>query len=94
MMSNGQLRFVAFTKELALRASSTVHDHHDSPTPPSDDFLRYKHTEQFYADYNVRLKKFDSEIGTAVGRLLLGYPEAFPDADAQLGATSLEEISN
>ncbi len=94
MMSNGQLRFVAFTKELALRASSTVHDHHDSPTPPSDDFLRYKHTEQFYADYNVRLKKFDSEIGQPLEDSYWDILEAFPDADAQLGATSLEEISN
>lgn len=58
MMSNGQLRFAAFTKELALKATSEVSDH-NPPPPPTDheEITRYKHTEQFSADYNVRLKK-------------------------------------
>ena len=94
MMSNGQLRFVAFTKELALKATSKVRDPKDPPPSTPDEIIRYKHTEQFSADYNVRLKKFDSETGQPLEHSYWDILEAFPDADGQLGATSLEEISN
>ena len=95
--SEGQLRFTAFTQELSLSADSEVREPHKPNKPDNPDtvpIIRYKHTEQFSADYNVRLKKYDSETGQPLKDSYWDILEAFPDADSQLGATSLEEQSN
>lgn len=93
MVNDGQLRFLSYTQKLALVPSlGTPKD--DEPKPNEQKIVRYKHTEQFTADYNVRLKKYDSETGQPLENSHWDVLEAFPDADGQLGQTSLEEESN
>lgn len=91
MVNDGQLRFMSYTQKLALVPGVVIDTHrHGEKT----EIVRYKHTEQFTADYNVRLKKYDSETGQPLEDSHWDVLEAFPDADGQLGKTSLEEESN
>lgn len=91
MVNDGQLRFLSYTQKLALVPGVAMdHNKHGEKT----EIVRYKHTEQFTADYNVRLKKYDSETGQPLENSHWDVLEAFPDADGQLGQTSLEEESN
>lgn len=89
MASDGQLRFIAYTKELELKGEAEVRIPEKHP-----DMARYKHTETFSADYNVRLKKFDSETGEPLEKSYWDILEEFPDAKAQLDATELEDEAN
>lgn len=92
MVNDGQLRFLSYSQEVALVPS--LGKPKDKPKPNEQKIVRYKHTEQFTADYNVRLKKYDSETGQPLENSHWDVLEAFPDADGQLGQTSLEEESN
>lgn len=91
MVNDGQLRFLSYSQDVALVPGVVIDTHkHGEKT----EIVRYKHTEQFTADYNVRLKKYDSETGQPLEDSHWDVLEAFPDADGQLGKTSLEEESN
>lgn len=91
MVNDGQLRFLSYSQDVALVPGVVMDTNkHGEKT----DIVRYKHTEQFTADYNVRLKKYDSETGQPLEDSHWDVLEAFPDADGQLGKTSLEEESN
>lgn len=92
MVNDGQLRFLSYSQEVALVPGvvKPAVKHGGKETK----IVRYKHTEQFTADYNVRLKKYDSETGQPLEDSHWDVLEAFPDADGQLGQTSLEEESN
>ena len=92
MVNDGQLRFLSYSQDVALVPGvvKPAIKHGEKET----EIVRYKHTEQFTADYNVRLKKYDSETGQPLEDSHWDVLEAFPDADGQLGQTSLEEESN
>lgn len=100
LKSTGQLRFASFSMPVSLRPGTGV------VQPPSGgggggstpsagaEVIRYKHTEQFTADYTVNLRKFDSETGQPLEGSHWDILEAFPDYQSQLDATMLEGAEN
>lgn len=94
-IGEGQLRFCGYT--LPFKATPGTYSGGGStivPTPTESSVVRYKHSETFQADYNINLRKFDSETGKGLKDSHFDILEAFPDADGQLGKTKLEASDN
>ncbi len=97
----GQLRFLSFSKDVEI---SLVGGRGGSgggsggggggSVSGGSEIVRYEHAETFKADYNVNLKKYDTETGKPLEGSHWDILEKFTDYNGQLSKTDLESGEN
>lgn len=99
----GQLRFLSFSKDVEIRLTGSKPSGGGGGSSgggggggssEGSEVVRYEHTETFTADYNVRLRKYDSETGKALEGSHWDILEEFTDYNSQLSSTVLEDSEN
>ena len=94
-VGDGQLRFAGYTLPFSARPGTYTGGGGGSVDNNGEQTVtRYQHSETFIADYIVNLRKYDSETGKGLADSHFDILEAFPEAEAQLGATELESADN